>query len=335
MMINTKFFLNISSFDKNIFLRIILLFSVFIISLILGNLYVGGDNNGYRAIYNGIAGVDIVNAYYLYNYVITTSEFVHFIFVWIASNLGIDRIFFLSMCNTLFAGILIKIFDNLKVNFLVTSFFILTNYYLYVVFFAGERLKFGFIFFLLFFLFRKKYVLSFFFFGLSIFSHLQMLILCSGRALQLFINEVKPLLFKLQFKWSLLLVLPIIVFALFAINTTQISGLPYLVYKITAYGGDRSLFDFLRMTIFFLIALYYTKDRSETLIYFLPLFIAVYFVGGDRMNMIGYIFCLYYCLPYRAGLNLGVLITNLYFLYANIDFVSKIILYGNGFPPQP
>ena len=129
--------------------------------------------------------------------------------------------------------------------------------------------------------------------------------------------------------------LPIIVLALLTINAPQISGLPYLVYKVTAYGGDRSLFDFLRMTIFFLIALYYTKDRSETLIYFLPLFIAVYFVGGDRMNMIGYMFCLYYCLPYRAGLNLGVLITNLYFLYANIDFVSKIILYGNGFPPQP
>ena len=126
-----------------------------------------------------------------------------------------------------------------------------------------------------------------------------------------------------------------IVFVFFAINSTQISGLPYLFFKITAYGGDRSIFDFLRMTIFLLIALYYTKDRLETLIYFLPLFIALYFVGEDRMNMIGYIFCLYYCLPYRAGLNLGVLITSLYFLYANIDFISKIILYGNGFPPQP
>ena len=334
MMINTKIFLNLPSFNKNTFLRITLLFFVFIISLILGNLYVGGDNNGYRTIYNGVADLDIARAYQLYNYIITTVEFVHFIFVWVASNLGIDRIFFLSMCNTFLAGLLIKVFDNLKVNFLVTSFFILTNFYLYVLFFTGERLKIGFIFFLLFFLFRKKYVLSFFFFGLAIFSHLQILILCLGRALQLFINEVKPLLFKLQFKRSLLFVLPMIVFVFFAINSTQISGLPYLFFKITAYGGDRSIFDFLRMTIFLLIALYYTKDRLETLIYFLPLFIALYFVGEDRMNMIGYIFCLYYCLPYRAGLNLGVLITSLYFLYANIDFISKIIFYGNGFPPQ-
>lgn len=320
MMISTKFFL-----------RIALLFSVFNISLILGNLYVGGDNNGYRAIYNGVADLDIFNAYFLYNYVITTVEFVHFIFVWIASNLGIDRVFFLSICNTLLAGLLIKTFDNLKVNFLVTSCFILTNFYLYVLFFDTERLKFGFIFFLLFFLFRKKHTLSFFLLILSIFSHLQILILLLGRGLQLFINEIKPLLFKFQFKKSLLLALPMILVVLFAINTTQIAGTNYLLFKLMAYGGDRSLSDFLRITIFFLIALFYTKDKSETLIYFLPLFVAVYFVGGDRINMMGYIFCLYYCLPYRAGLNLGVLITSLYFLYANIDFVKKIILYGNGF----
>lgn len=320
MMISTKFFL-----------RIVLLFSVFNISLILGNLYVGGDNNGYRAIYNGVADLDIFNAYFLYNYVITTVEFVHFIFVWIASNLGIDRILFLSICNTLLAGLIIKTFDNLKVNLLVTSCFIITNFYLYVLFFDTERLKFGFIFFLLFFLFRKKKTLSFFLSILSIFSHLQILILFLGRGLQLFINEIKPLLFKFQFKKSLLLALPMMMVLLFAINTTQIAGTNYLLFKVMAYGGDRSLSDFLRITIFFLIALFYTKDKSETLIYFLPLFVAVYFVGGDRINMMGYIFCLYYCLPYRAGLNLGVLITSLYFLYANIDFVKKIILYGNGF----
>ena len=62
MIIDTKSLFNISSFDINVFWRIMLLLSVFIISLILGNLYVGGDNNGYRAIYNGLKGLDIVNA---------------------------------------------------------------------------------------------------------------------------------------------------------------------------------------------------------------------------------------------------------------------------------
>lgn len=326
MIIDTKSLFNISSFDINVFWRIMLLLSVFIISLILGNLYVGGDNNGYRAIYNGLKGLDIVNAYYFYNYIITTVEFVHFILVWTASNLGIDRIFFLSLCNTFLAGLFIKIFDSFKVNFLVTSSFIITNFYLYVLFFTGERLKFGFIFFLLAFLYRKKLPLSLLFLILSIFSHLQMLILCLGRALQLLLNELQPLLFKFEFRRSLLLVLPALGIGLFVIQTT-------LFGKILAYGDDRTLFDFLRMGVFFLIALYYTKDKMETVIYFSTLFMAVYLVGGDRVNMIGYMFCLYYCLPYRGGFNLGMLITSLYFLYVNIDFISKIILYGNGFPP--
>ena len=89
-------------------------------------------------------------------------------------------------------------------------------------------------------------------------------------------------------------------------------------------------FDFLRMFIFLLLP-YYSNDQKQTLTYFLPLFVAIYLVGGDRVNMIGYIFSMYYCLPYRSGFNFGVLITSIYFLYANLNFVNNILLYGNGF----
>ena len=132
------------------FKRILLLIFVFIISINLASLYSGGDNNGYISIYGGIKDLSIIDSFYLYNYVITTVEFVHFIIVWFVSNLGIDRVLFLSLANTLLAGLIIKYFDFLKVNFLVTAAFILTNYYLYVILFTAERLKFGFICFLLF-----------------------------------------------------------------------------------------------------------------------------------------------------------------------------------------
>ena len=242
--------------------------------------------------------------------------------VWTASNLGIDRIFFLSLCNTFLAGLFIKIFDSFKVNILVTSSFIITNFYLYVLFFTGERLKFGFIFFLLAFLYRKKLPLSLLFLILSIFSHLQMLILCLGRALQLVLNELQPL----EFRRSLLLALPALGVGFFVIQTT-------LFGKILAYGDDRTLFDFLRMGVFFLIALYYTKDKMETVIYFSTLFMAVYLVGGDRVNMIGYMFCLYYCLPYRGGFNLGMLITSLYFYMQILILFQKLFYMGMGFHP--
>jgi len=317
------------------FYRIVLLSIVFLISLNLASLYTGGDNNGYISIYTGVKNLNITDAFYLYNFVLTTIEFVHFLLVWMASNIGMDRILFLSLANTFLAALIIKLFDSLKVHFFITTSFILTNYYLYVIMFTAERLKFGFIFFLLFYLSwkRSKKVAPFFLF-LSIFSHLQMLVVCLGKAFEIFIQELKPLIVKFRLRSRVLLFLPIVLIAFVYINATQISGLPYIFYKIYAYGGDRDIFDFLRMMIFFIIALSYTSDKKETSIYFLPLFVAVYFVGGDRVNMIGYIFSMYYCLPYRSGFNLGALITSFYFLYVNIDFVSKIFLYGNGFPPQ-
>lgn len=332
MTANNETFLNPS---LRYFYRIVLLVIVFVISLNLSSLYSGGDNNGYISIYGGIKNLNIVDSFYLYNYVLTTVEFVHFVLIWVASNLGIDRILFLSIANTFLAALIIKVFDSLKVNFFITCCFILTNYYLYVILFTAERLKFGFIFFLLFYLsWNRKQKFAPIFLILSVFSHLQMLIICLGKGFEIFIQEIKLLIFKFHLKSKVLLLLPFVLIAFIYMNATQISGLPYILYKIFAYAGDRDIFDFLRMGIFFLIALYYSLDKKETVIYFLPLFIAIYLLGGDRVNMIGYIFCMYYCLPYRSGFNLGVLITSLYFLYVNIDFVSKIFLYGNGFPPQ-
>ena len=70
------------------------------------------------SIYGGIKNLSIIDSFYLYNYVVTTVEFVHFIIVWVVSNLGFDRVLFLSLANTLLAGLIIKYFDILKVNFL-------------------------------------------------------------------------------------------------------------------------------------------------------------------------------------------------------------------------
>ena len=324
MIIDTKNkFLHLSL--KSI-LRGAVLFLVFIISIVLGNLYTEGDQVVYIKIYDGIADYNITDAYLFYTFNISSIELVHFIIVWIASNLGIDKIIFMAICNTLLSGLLIKLFDNLKVNFAITSFFILTNFYLYILFFAAERLKFGFIFFLLCILFKERHYMSLFFLIASILSHLQMLILYSGKMLELSVYEIKHFLSSLQVKWLILFVLPIIGFGFYLIQ-------PTLLQKIVGYGRDTSLVDFLRITIFFLLSMLYAKDRKHPLLYFFPLFVAVYFIGGGRINMIAYIVSLYYCLSYNRGMNLGILITSLYFLYLNVTFIWKILLYGNGFAP--
>ena len=47
--------------------------------------------------------------------------------------------------------------------------------------------------------------------------------------------------------------------------------------------------------------------------------------------MIGYFVFLYYALPIRNGLNIGVVATSIYFLFASLNFLTKVIEHGDGF----
>ena len=303
-----------------------LLLFVFIISIFLGGLYNGGDQIVYQRTYSGLSNLNLADAYLFYTFNINTIEIIHFMAIWIASHLGINKIIFMAVCNTFLANLIIKVFNDLKVNFLITSLFITTNFYLYVLFFAAERLKFGFIFFLIAILYKRNSFRKILFFMLSILSHLQMIILYSGKIFDLFITELKRFITSLELRRSLFFIIPFVFISFLFFQSA-------FLIKINAYSDSRGLSDFLRMLLFFIMALYYSSSKSETLVYFIPLFVAVFVVGGHRVNMIGYIFFLYTALQYRNGLNLGLLITTLYFFYININFIKKIILYGNGFNP--
>ena len=60
--------------------------------------------------------------------------------------------------------------------------------------------------------------------------------------------------------------------------------------------------------------------------------IAVFMVGGDRVNIFGYFAFLYYGLQIRRGWNFGVLATSLYFTYSSIGFLINVFQLGDGFP---
>jgi len=314
-------FLNIPLYT---FLKVVLLLFVFIISIFLGGLYNGGDQIIYQRTYSGLSNLNLADAYLFYTFNIYSIEIIHFVAIWIASHLGINKIIFMAVCNTFLANLIIKVFNDLKVNFLITSLFITTNFYLYVLFFAAERLKFGFIFFLIAILYKRNSFHKTLFFMLSILSHLQMIILYSGKIFDLSLTELKRFITSLELRKSLFLITPFVFISFLFIQSD-------LLIKIIAYSDSKGLSDFLRISLFLIMALYYSSSKLKTLVYFVPLFIAVYFVGEDRVNMIGYIYFLYSALQYRNGFNLGVLATTLYFLYININFVKNIILYGNGF----
>jgi hypothetical protein len=79
------------------------------------------------------------------------------------------------------------------------------------------------------------------------------------------------------------------------------------------------------------LTLWYAKKKKEVVLIFIPLFVSVYLIGGERVNMMGYFVFLYYVLPIKKGFNMGILTTSAYFLYVTYMFMINVIEYGDGF----
>ena len=155
--------------------RILLLFATFGISVILGGLYTGGDQTIYNKVYEKIGSFKIFEAYQYYTFYLTSIEIAHFLVIWTLSN-SISKVFLFSLLNTFMSALIIRFFDSLNVNFFVTLTFVLSNFYLYVLFFAAEKLKFGFIILLLGLLMTSKGKIKNSLIAMSVLGHFQMII---------------------------------------------------------------------------------------------------------------------------------------------------------------
>ncbi len=83
--------------------------------------------------------------------------------------------------------------------------------------------------------------------------------------------------------------------------------------------------------LFFILAYYYSKDKKELIFLFIPILIAVYSLGGDRLNMFAYFIFLYYALPINRGINFGIIFTSIYFSYKSIISCYNIVIHGDMF----
>ena len=124
--------------------RILLLFASFGISVILGGLYTGGDQTIYSRVYEKIGSFKFLMLTSTTLNTLLLKRLLTFLVIWTLSN-SISKVLLFSLLNTFMSALIIRFFDSLNVNFFVTLTFVLSNFYLYVLFFAAEKLKFGFI----------------------------------------------------------------------------------------------------------------------------------------------------------------------------------------------
>jgi hypothetical protein len=121
---------------------------VFLMTLLLSSYYVNGDQFHYRSVYDAVSSLSFVEGYLHYNVSLSSYEYVHYSLIWVFSRF-LEKDVFIALSNSILAYLLLINLAKLRVFYLISVILVLSNFYLFVLYFAAERLKYGMIFFLL------------------------------------------------------------------------------------------------------------------------------------------------------------------------------------------
>ena len=310
---------------------------VFIGSLFLAPYYFAGDQRHYNAGYDAIKNLSLFEANDIYTSKIVSTEYGHFFVIWVTSVLGLEKNLVMALANSILAYFIMKVCNKWGVSLLVSSSICITNFYMLVLYFSAERLKFAFLFFLIsiYYINNRKILFTFSF--LSVITHLQLIILYSGLLFPKFFGEyykrLKRIVFtlKMRIKSELLVGVLLLSMTIFIWVSMGDYLITKLAYHSTSPRTHGAILNMLRVTIFFGMAILYAKKFTVITLNYFPLIIAIYFVSGSRLNMLAYALFMYYALRYKRGLNIGVLVTSVYFFFKSIGFVTRIVDTGNGY----
>lgn len=305
-----------------------ILFALFtlIFSLIIFPFYTGGDQEHYRLFYDSVAKYSFAEGFIAYRNYLGASEPVYYLIIFIFNNL-VEKDILISIVNSIFAYNVARCLIKMRVNVFVV-FSILFNFYFIVLLFSAERLKFSMMFFFMSLAVGsgfKQYALLF----LCVLSHLQSLMLVYVQK----ISQIKNELIK-YFKGGNFFRIFLLVGVLLGFFFVLYSMSGYLGDKYTAYSEKAGIVNVIKPIVFCLLSIFYCQKRwFEIIAIFAPLVFASVLVGEERIVIFCYGIFFYFAAQVKRGVNFGILITNLYFIYKGIEFVVNILINGNGFDP--
>lgn len=298
----------------------------FILSYFISPYATDGDQHHYRMLYNGLDGLSIGEGFKFYSVSINSVEPIYFFLSWVSSNFGLSKDIFSSILNVFFAISVFSVLRKLGAHYFVIIILLFFNYYSWVLYFSADRLKLSFIF-LFFSLSANAMHLRLTLASLSILSHIQNFIIYLCSMLYMYKNSIFRLLTtgrlsKKNLKISILLI--ILGFFLLYFSKNQIQA------KF-GYFDVHSLTEILRALIFMSLSLLCAKRKSEVYFLYFPLLLAIFLLGGSRLNVFAFIIFVYFSVQKRKGVNLAFSIASIYFLYTAYLFARNIVLFGNGF----
>lgn len=293
-----------------------------VVSIYYGGLYVEGDQYFYIAMYETLNGMDFVESFEYYSKQLNSSEVIHFIITWVGAQF-FDKVLLFSVVNVALSYCFIKCCDKMNVNPWVCLLIFVSNFYMYVLFFAAERLKIGFLFgFAAFCVSNYKTQLSLM--GLSVIGHAQMLIIYTIQFGAIaFDKMMKPTFFR-KLKKNVFM---------YILAGALIVGimLEHILYKVQYYLQDGDLSNLSKPIIFMLSCMVLSKQKKIIFFIFSCLAVTSFIIGDERVTIFSYFVFLFFTVQKRRGVNVFTFAFSAYFLMKSIDFLSKIEIYGQGF----
>ncbi|MGJ7457426.1 hypothetical protein ACR80S_12775 [Halomonas sp. MA07-2] len=299
---------------------------VFVLSMIVSPFYIYGDQEFYRLVYDVIPNLNFADAAFFYQRTLSSNEIVHFSLVYFLGGVMSKEVM-MSALNFLLAFASFRLLVNLGAYKSVAIFIVLTNFYLWILYLHAERLKVACI--LMFFawmVFDKRFrfvVLS----AIGLLAHVSTIIIFISSLLVYARDEIKQFFTGLRLNKVFFIALPLMAVVL-VFSITQ------LYDKFLAYTDDADMMTVgqaLRMLVFFGMSLIYAKKKSDVVIVYAFLMSMVVMFSGDRINMFGYLVFLFFSVHHRGGLNIGVVLTSLYFMTTTFGMVDRVVEYGNAF----
>ena len=303
---------------------------VYIISFLFSPYYTEGDQVPYTNAYNAVKGEDLISGFIAYQVSISSQEPIHYIIDWVFSNLNISKNVVMSFSNSLLAISIAYLMIILNVSYSLIIITIFSNFYILVLYFAAERLKFGFLFLTISLIYNKSIFKKIFYLIMAIASHTQILIIVFAKV---FANTIIKILiflknFKFKGKFKNILLIIIFVYPLFYLYD-------HILSKFITYSGNASsnglLQNIWQTIIFSIIGIFYAKNKNEAILMFLFILICSSILGPERITMMSYFLFFYYALMNNRGKNIAIYITTFYFSMKSIFFIQRIIENGHGF----
>lgn len=293
---------------------------VFIISAYVSPLYASGDQIYYRKAYELVAGLGLSEARQLYQTQIGVSEWGHFLVVWFGSLLDINKDIFMSFINAVLAAKLMEFLLKQGANVYIAAFIVLGNYYLFVMYFAAERLKIAFILWLysMHFLQRQKSYIALSVGAMA--THISIMLLMVQ-------DLYRFLLVTFKYKKPYFIVTCLVMMFMVAFSYE------YLLWKSRFYyaRSDITYESYLPILALFVAAVYYAKDIVWPLVAFVPILVVGSLVGFEQTNIFAWFVFLLFAIKVNGGKNVGIIGSSVFLTYKTLIFLTSIINTGQGF----